>query len=167
MISRSPPAWTSTVRGCAVCATGSSRPGFASRVPWARAGRKPSPRWRAADVRPLVIVPAHNEEESLPVTLAELAREAPGLDVVVIDDGSRDRTRLVTREAGAKVIVLPVNLGVGGALQTGIRYAFERGYGCVVQFDADGQHDPRDLPRVLAPVLEGQVDLCIGSRFVG
>jgi glycosyltransferase involved in cell wall biosynthesis len=117
-------------------------------------------------VRPLVVVPAHNEEESLPRTLAELAREAPGLDVVVVDDGSRDRTRHVAREAGAKVIVLPVNLGVGGALQTGIRYALERGYGAVVQFDADGQHDPRDLPRVLAPVLEGQVDLSIGSRFV-
>jgi glycosyltransferase involved in cell wall biosynthesis len=118
-------------------------------------------------VRPLVVVPAHNEEKSLPATLAELAREAPGLDVVVVDDGSRDRTRHVAREAGAKVIVLPVNLGVGGALQTGIRYGLERGYDCVVQFDADGQHDPRDLPRVLAPVLEGQADLSIGSRFVG
>ena len=117
-------------------------------------------------MRPLVIVPAHNEEASLPVTLAELAREAPGLDVVVVDDGSRDKTRQVAREAGAKVLVLPVNLGVGGALQTGIRYALERGYDAVVQFDADGQHDPRDLPRVLAPVLEGRVDLSIGSRFV-
>lgn len=118
-------------------------------------------------MRPLVVVPAHNEEESLPGTLAELAREAPGLDVIVVDDGSRDRTRHVAREAGAKVIVLPVNLGVGGALQTGIRYAIERGYEAVVQFDADGQHDPKDLPRVLAPVLEGKVDLSIGSRFVG
>jgi len=117
-------------------------------------------------VRPLVIVPAHNEEECLPRTLGELAREAPGLDVVVVDDGSRDRTRHVAREAGVKVIVLPVNLGVGGALQTGIRYALERGYDAVVQFDADGQHDPRDLPRVLAPVLEGRADLSIGSRFV-
>lgn len=117
-------------------------------------------------MRPLVVVPAHNEEQCLPHTLAELAREAPGLDVVVIDDGSRDRTRHVAREAGAKVITLPVNLGVGGALQTGIRYALERGYDVAVQFDADGQHDPRDLPRVLAPVLEGRVDLSIGSRFV-
>jgi glycosyltransferase involved in cell wall biosynthesis len=117
-------------------------------------------------VRPLVVVPAHNEEESLPVTLAELAREAPGIDVVVVDDGSRDRTRHVAREAGAKVIVLPINLGVGGALQTGIRFGLERGYDAVVQFDADGQHDPRDLPRVLAPVLEGRADLSIGSRFV-
>jgi glycosyltransferase involved in cell wall biosynthesis len=117
-------------------------------------------------VRPLVVVPAHNEEESLPMTLAELAREAPGIDVVVVDDGSRDRTRHVAREAGVRVIVLPVNLGVGGALQTGIRFGLERGYDAVVQFDADGQHDPRDLPRVLAPVLEGRADLSIGSRFV-
>jgi len=117
-------------------------------------------------VRPLVVIPAHNEEESLPVTLAELAREAPGLDVVVVDDGSRDRTRHVAREAGAKVIVLPVNLGVGGALQTGFRFGIERGYDVVVQFDADGQHDPKDLGRVLAPVLEGRADLSIGSRFV-
>src|SRR5262245_3308650 len=117
-------------------------------------------------MRPLIVVPAHNEEECLPRTIAELAREAPGLDVVVVDDGSRDRTKHVAREAGARVLVLPVNLGVGGALQTGFRYALERGYDAVVQFDADGQHDPRDLAAVLAPVLEGRADLSIGSRFV-
>jgi glycosyltransferase involved in cell wall biosynthesis len=117
-------------------------------------------------VRTLLVVPAYNEEASLPATLAELAREAPGLDVVVVDDGSRDRTARVARAAGVPVLVLPVNLGVGGALQTGFRYALERSYDAGVQFDADGQHDPRDLPGLLAPLAEGRADLVIGSRFI-
>ena len=78
-------------------------------------------------MRPLVMVPAYNEEVCLPQTLAELAREAPGLDVIVVDDGSRDRTKEVARAAGYRVLSLPINLGVGGALQTGVRYAIEHG----------------------------------------
>ncbi len=118
-------------------------------------------------MRTLLVVPAFNEEASLPETLAELAREAPGLDVVVVDDGSRDGTARAARAAGVRVLVLPVNLGVGAALQTGFRYALERGYDAAVQFDADGQHDPRDLPALLAPLARGEFDLAIGSRFVG
>jgi glycosyltransferase involved in cell wall biosynthesis len=117
-------------------------------------------------VRPLLVVPAFNEEECLPVTLRELAREAPGLPVVVVDDGSRDGTAQAARAAGVPVLVLPVNLGVGAALQTGFRYALERGYDAVIQVDADGQHDPRSVPDLLAPLEDGQADLVIGSRFL-
>ena len=116
--------------------------------------------------RVLIAVPAHNEEASLPDTLAELAASAPRLDVVVVDDGSEDATAEVARSAGVPVLVLPVNLGVGAALQTAFRYALEEGYDVTVQLDADGQHDPADLPALLAPVLEDRADLSIGSRYV-
>ena len=116
--------------------------------------------------RVLVIVPAHDEEESLPVTLAELRRKAPGLDVLVVDDGSRDRTSDVARDHGVPVVRHAVNLGVGGALQTGFRWAMERGYDVGIQLDADGQHDPAYLDALLEPVLAGACDVSIGSRYV-
>ncbi|HKQ57686.1 MAG TPA: glycosyltransferase family 2 protein [Candidatus Eisenbacteria bacterium] len=116
--------------------------------------------------RVLVIVPAHNEEESLPVTLDELARKAPDFDVLVVDDGSRDGTAEVARARGIPVISHAVNLGVGGALQTGFRWAVRSGYAIGVQLDADGQHDPGFLPVLLAPVLSGACDVSIGSRYV-
>src|SRR5262249_55631341 len=102
----------------------------------------------------------------LPGTLEELAREAPGLSIVVVDDGSRDGTAEAARTARVPVLILPVNLGVGAALQTGFRYALDRGYDAVVQFDADGQHDPRSLGDLLAPLAEGRAELVIGSRFL-
>jgi len=114
----------------------------------------------------LVIVPAHNEEESLPATLEAIRRRAPGVDVLVVDDGSRDATVRVARERGVPVLSHPVNLGVGGALQSGFRYAVERGYAIGVQLDADGQHDPADLEALLAPVRSGECDVSIGSRYV-
>lgn len=116
--------------------------------------------------RPLVIVPAHDEEESLPRTLAEVRACAPGVDVLVVDDGSRDRTAEVARAAGVPVVRHAVNLGVGGALQTGFRWALAHGYDVGVQLDADGQHDPAFLAALLAPVLAGACDVAIGSRYV-
>src|SRR5512134_3500747 len=116
--------------------------------------------------RVLVIVPAHNEEASLPTTLDELRRTAPGRDVLVVDDGSRDGTAQVARERGVPVVSHPVNLGVGGALQTGFRWALRHGYDVGVQLDADGQHDPAFLEALLAPVLGGTCDVSIGSRYV-
>lgn len=116
--------------------------------------------------RVLVIVPAHNEEESLAATLAEVRAKVPDADVLVVDDGSRDATSRVARESGVQVVRHPVNLGVGGALQTGFRWAVPRGYDIGVQVDADGQHDPEYLPALLAPVAEGRCDVSIGSRFV-
>ncbi len=116
--------------------------------------------------RVLVIVPAYNEEANLPATLAEIRAKAPQVEVLVVDDGSRDGTTRVAREAGVPVVRHPVNLGVGGALQTGFRWAYEHGYDIGVQLDADGQHDPAYLSALLAPVVEGRCDVSIGSRFV-
>jgi hypothetical protein len=114
----------------------------------------------------LVIVPALDEEESLGATLAELERVAPTMDVVVVDDGSRDRTGEVARRLQVPVLRHAVNLGVGGALQTGFRYAVERGYDIGVQFDADGQHDPAYLEVLVEPIRRGVCDVVIGSRYV-
>jgi glycosyltransferase involved in cell wall biosynthesis len=116
--------------------------------------------------RVLLIVPAHDEAESLPRTLAEVRTIAPHVDLLVVDDGSRDGTSRAARDCGVEVVRHAVNLGVGGALQTGFRWACSRGYDICVQFDADGQHDPRYLAAVLAPVIEGRCDVSIGSRYV-
>lgn len=115
--------------------------------------------------RVLAILPAYNEEESLGAVLAALGHAAPGIDVVVVDDGSRDRTREVARAAGVQVLALPFNLGIGGAVQTGYQYARDRGYDVAVQVDADGQHLPSELSKLLEPLARGEADLVAGSRF--
>lgn len=112
----------------------------------------------------LVIIPAYNEEEALPAVLAALRERVPEFDVLVVDDGSHDRTAAVAREGGAMVARLPFNLGVGGALRTGFRFAVRRGYQRAVQFDADGQHDVEDLGPLLAE-LERGADVVVGTRF--
>jgi glycosyltransferase involved in cell wall biosynthesis len=114
--------------------------------------------------RTLVIIPAFNEEESLPVVLATLRAEAPQYDVLVVDDGSGDRTAVVARRAGVMVARLPFNLGVGGALRTGFRFAVRHGYQRAVQFDADGQHDVAALNTLLRE-LDGGADVVVGTRF--
>jgi glycosyltransferase involved in cell wall biosynthesis len=116
--------------------------------------------------RVLVIVPAHNEQDSLPRTLEEVRARATGVDVLVVDDGSLDGTSAAARRAGVPVVRHPVNLGVGGALQTGFRWAVDHGYDVGVQLDADGQHDPACLAALLEPVLAGRCDVSIGSRYV-
>lgn len=120
-----------------------------------------------AGLRRVAIVPAFNEERSVGGVIDELRAFDPGLDVVVVDDGSRDRTSATARAHGAHVLTLPFNLGIGGAVQTGFLFAWERGYDLAVRCDGDGQHDPAQLPAVIAPVLAGEVDVCVGSRFVG
>ena len=117
-------------------------------------------------LRVLVIIPAHNEQESLPRTLGEVRAAAPEAGVLVVDDGSRDATASVARRHGVSVLRHPVNLGVGGALQTGFRWALEHGYDVGVQLDADGQHDPADLAALLEPIRAGRCDVSIGSRYV-
>ena len=114
--------------------------------------------------RTLVIIPAYNEEEPLPGVLKELTEQMPEHDVLVVCDGSTDRTADVAREAGVNVAVLPFNIGIGGALRTGFAFAVRRGYERAVQFDADGQHDPAAL-RVLLDHLDTGADMVIGSRF--
>lgn len=116
--------------------------------------------------RPIVIIPAWNEEAPLPEVLAELRRTVPDCDVVVVSDGSTDATADVARAGGADVVELPYNLGIGGALRTGFRYAVRHGYQRGVQFDADGQHDATQIT-ILLDSLAGGTDLAIGSRFAG
>ena len=114
----------------------------------------------------LVVIPALDEEESLPRILEETRRAAQGYDFLVIDDGSRDRTAEVARARGIPVVRHPFNLGVGAALQTGFRWALEHGYSIVIQLDADGQHDPQFLDALVAPLRDGACDVTIGSRYV-
>jgi len=117
-------------------------------------------------VKILVVIPALDEEESLPRTLDETRAVASGYDLLVIDDGSRDHTAAVARAHGVHVVSHPFNLGVGAAMQTGFRWALEQGYDIAVQLDADGQHDPRDLDALVAPVVAGACEVSIGSRYV-
>ena len=119
------------------------------------------------DLERIAIVPALNEEETVGRVIDEIRAFDPGFDIVVVDDGSVDRTAGVAADRGAFVLRLPFNLGIGGAMQTGYRFAFEHGYDIAVQIDGDGQHDPQQLPAILAPVLAGEADLCVGSRFTG
>ncbi len=112
----------------------------------------------------IVVIPAYNEEATLPGVLADLAAIVPELDVVVIDDGSVDATSRVTAEAGVPSVRLPFNLGIGGALRAGYRYAVEAGYERAVQFDADGQHRADQIP-ILLDALDDGADLAFGNRF--
>ena len=116
--------------------------------------------------RVLIIVPAHNEADALPPVLAELKQYASAYDVVVVNDGSTDATAAVARDAGFRVLDMCFNLGIGGAMQAGFKYALERGYDIAVQMDGDGQHLPGEIELLLAPVRAGECDLCIGSRFL-
>jgi glycosyltransferase involved in cell wall biosynthesis len=111
----------------------------------------------------LIVVPAWNEEDCVADTLHEIRTAMPSADVVVVDDGSTDRTAERARSAGAAVIQLPFNLGVGGAMRAGFRYGVRHGYEAVVQVDADGQHDPREIPSLLSALADA--DVVIGARF--
>lgn len=115
--------------------------------------------------RVLVVMPAFNEEASVGRTVREVVGALPEVDVLVVDDGSRDRTAQVASEAGALVLRLPFNLGVGGAMRAGFRYAVANGYRVAVQIDADGQHDPAGVPALLAKLDEA--DVVLGARFAG
>lgn len=108
-------------------------------------------------------MPAWNESESIGNTVREVFEFGPACDVLVVDDGSRDDTAAVARAAGAVVLQLPFNMGVGGAMRTGFKYAKNHGYSQVIQVDADGQHDPRDIKTVLDALRDA--DIAIGARF--
>lgn len=113
--------------------------------------------------RPLVVIPAWNEEQTLASVLDELALDLPGVAVLVVDDGSFDETHLIARNKGAELLRLPFNVGVGGAMQSGFIYAKRNGYDGVIQVDADGQHPVRAIPELLAAL--GNYDVVVGSRF--
>lgn len=118
------------------------------------------------DLKVAIIIPAYNEENSIGAVVRTIHSLHPNFTVLVINDGSADRTAAVATAAGANVITLPQNLGIGGAVQTGYIYAHRHGYDIAVQVDADGQHKPEELEKVLAPLVQGEADLVLGSRFV-
>jgi glycosyltransferase involved in cell wall biosynthesis len=118
-------------------------------------------------VKPLVLVPAYNEAARIARVLAGIRAVVPDATMLVVDDGSGDDTTAVARAAGARVMRLPFNLGAGVAAQTGYKLAVREGYDCVVQLDADGQHEPADIPALLDVIARGDADVAIGSRFLG
>ena len=117
--------------------------------------------------RVLIVIPAHNEEPRLGAVIAAARAALPEAAVLVVDDGSGDATTRVARESGAIVLPLPFNLGSGAARQTAYQYALKKGYDAVVTIDADGQHEPADLPVLLDELGRGAVDVVLGSRFLG
>ena len=116
--------------------------------------------------RILAVVPAWNEAAAIGQVVDGIRAFGPRFDVVVIDDASTDETAAVAEAHGATVLRLPFNVGIGGAVQTGFRYALANGYDFAVRLDGDGQHDPGELGKLLGPVERGEADLVIGSRFV-
>lgn len=119
-----------------------------------------------SSLKVLVIVPAYNEAEGIGQVIRQIRQDIPYVDVLVINDGSSDDTSRIAKAAGASVIDLTCNLGIGGAVQTGYRYAAEHHYDYAVQIDGDGQHNPSDLNRLLDAILETGADMVIGSRFI-
>jgi glycosyltransferase involved in cell wall biosynthesis len=115
--------------------------------------------------RTLVVMPAFNEEESVKAVVHEVLDALPGVHCLVVDDGSSDATSAEAAAGGAQVAVLPFNLGVGGAMRVGFRYALEHGFDNVVQVDADGQHDPRGVAELVARL--DHADVVLGARFAG
>lgn len=115
----------------------------------------------------LILIPAYNEESNISSTLTDLRAMYPDTDILVVNDGSRDATAEKVLKVGEKLLNHPFNLGYGAALQTGFKFAQKYDYMFIVQFDADGQHDPGDVARLLEEIQSGDCDIVIGSRFMG
>jgi glycosyltransferase involved in cell wall biosynthesis len=121
----------------------------------------------AHPARIMALVPAYNEEGAIARVVKGIRLALPEVDIVVIDDCSTDGTTAVARAAGAAVVRLPCNLGIGGAMQTGLKFARQNNYDYLVRLDGDGQHDPQEAPLLLDVVRSGQADAAFGSRFIG
>ncbi|MEG2405373.1 MAG: glycosyltransferase family 2 protein, partial [Oscillospiraceae bacterium] len=117
-------------------------------------------------LKTLVIIPCYNEEENIVTVVNRLRDVAPQYDYLIVNDCSTDKSELICQENGFNYISLPVNLGIGGGVQSGYLYAREHGYDITVQMDGDGQHNPKYLNAVVDPVASGELDMCIGSRFI-
>lgn len=117
-------------------------------------------------MKKIIIIPAYNEQENIERTVNAIQKSAQGFDYVIINDCSTDSTRKICEEKGFDIVNLPINLGIGGAVQTGYKYAYENGYDVAVQVDGDGQHDPEFLNTMAKYLVEHQVDMVIGSRFI-
>lgn len=113
----------------------------------------------------LIVIPAYNEEENIENVVNYIVEHYSQYDYVVVNDGSKDRTADICREKGYELIDLPINLGLAGAFQTGLKYAYQQGYSYAIQFDADGQHRPEFIEKMLKRMKKGY-DIVIGSRFV-
>lgn len=113
----------------------------------------------------IAIIPAYNEQDNIVSTVEDLRANAPEVDYVIVNDGSKDRTLEICLERGYRVISLPVNLGLAGAFQTGMKYAFEKGYDYAIQFDADGQHSAAYIDEMLDAADRTGANIVIGSRF--
>jgi glycosyltransferase involved in cell wall biosynthesis len=122
---------------------------------------------RLASRKRIAIVPALNEAASIGRVIQEIREADSGFQILVVDDGSDDGTGAIAEAAGARLLRLPFNLGIGGAVQTGYRYALANGFDIAVQIDGDGQHDPSQLRLILEPLVDGDADIVIGSRFAG
>jgi len=117
-------------------------------------------------LKKLVIIPAYNESANIVSAVSDIRENAPGFDYIVVNDCSTDDTLRVCRAQGIRVLKVPVNLGIGGAVQTGYLYGLRQGYDAAVQFDGDGQHDARYLESMAQAMDEQQADMVIGSRFI-
>ena len=117
-------------------------------------------------MRKLIIIPAYNEEANIEKTVEAILRESPDFDYVVINDCSKDKTKEICEKNRFNIVNLPINLGIGGAVQTGFKYAWEYGYDIAVQVDGDGQHDPAFLEKMAEVLEKEKLDMVIGSRFI-
>jgi glycosyltransferase involved in cell wall biosynthesis len=117
--------------------------------------------------RILVIIPAYNEEGSVGKVIEEVRTHLSKADILIVNDGSTDLTSEIAKSKGAIVLDLPFNLGIGGAMQAGYQYAYEKGYDIAIQVDGDGQHDPKEIGKLLKALEEKKIDMAIGSRFIG
>ncbi len=117
-------------------------------------------------MRVLVIIPCYNEEDNIERVITRLKNEAADVDYLIINDSSTDKSELVCKKLCYNFITHPVNLGIGGGVQSGYIYARDHNYDIAVQMDGDGQHNPAYLKQVIAPVANGELDMCIGSRFI-
>ena len=117
-------------------------------------------------MKKIIIIPAYNEEENIERTINAIQKSAQGFDYVIINDCSTDNTRKICEEKGFNIVNLPINLGIGGAVQTGYKYALEHEYDMAVQVDGDGQHDPAYLHSLEETLIKENADMVIGSRFI-
>lgn len=117
-------------------------------------------------MKTLIIIPAYNEEKNIDKVVLNIKESIPTADYLVVNDCSKDCTERLCEEKGYNYISLPINLGIGGGVQTGYKYAMEQGYDIAVQHDGDGQHDPSYIEKVIKPIVDGEADISIGSRFI-
>ena len=114
----------------------------------------------------LIIIPAYNEEKSIERVVENLINNYPQYDYLIVNDGSTDRTEEICREKNYNFVTLPVNLGIGGGVQTGYMYAVKNDYDIAIQTDGDGQHNPEYIEKLIEPIVKGEADMTIGSRFI-